>query len=382
MNLVDDALDFDLDEDTVAARELAAEIFADLADVDRVRHVEGAGGHDDRLWATCASSGLLGLALPEDVGGAGLGMTGLAAVLEQQGRRVAPVRLGAVVAGALLPLARFATAEQRATWLDPTLEGTALVTGAWATDALGEVVRLAATPAGDGWSLTGRLAGVPAAPVATGFLVPVTLDGRPEVALVSARQQGVVVETEHVTDQGSSGSLVLTDVTVTEADLLAGSGVDVAAWTLLRLRVAQAAVQVGVCAEALATTAAYTSQRQQFGRPLSTNQAVTQRAADAHLDVDALRLTTQRAAWLLDGGLEHEAESAALVAAWWAADAGLRVLHTTQHLHGGMGADIDYPIHRYFLWGRQIAFTLGSAGALASELGALLPEAPAVGAPA
>jgi len=142
------------------------------------------------------------------------------------------------------------------------------------------------------------------------------------------------------------------------------------------------ALVFGVCQEAVAITAAYTSQRLQFGRPLSTNQAVALRAADAHLDAERIRLTTLKAAWHHDRGEEEEARAASLVAKWWASTGGLRAVHATQHLHGGIGADVDYPIHRYFLWGRQLAFSLGSAGAIEAELGDLLSGVTPIGAPA
>jgi alkylation response protein AidB-like acyl-CoA dehydrogenase len=231
--------------------------------------------------------------------------------------------------------------------------------------------------------VTGRLRTVPALAVAAAVVVPVRLsDGRTATAVLPTDRDGVRVRPESVTDRGSSATLDLDDVRVDAGELLDGDGDEVARWTLTRLRVAQAAVTVGVCAEAIAVTAAYTSQREQFGRPLSTNQGVSLRAADAHIDADAIRLSTLRAAWLLDLERADEAGSAALVASWWAKTAGLRIVHTTQHLHGGIGADVDYPIHRYFLWGRQAAFGLGSAAAVLTELGDQLPTAPAIGAPA
>ncbi len=119
------------------------------------------------------------------------------------------------------------------------------------------------------------------------------------------------------------------------------------------------AIQVGVCEAATEQAAAYTSQREQFGKPLSTFQGVQLRAADAYIDTEAIRVTTMQAAWKLDAGLPAHAD--VLVAKWWAAEAGQHAVHNTQHLHGGMGADIDYPIHRYFLWGKQIEDTLGGA---------------------
>jgi 3-oxocholest-4-en-26-oyl-CoA dehydrogenase beta subunit len=91
------------------------------------------------------------------------------------------------------------------------------------------------------------------------------------------------------------------------------------------------------------------------------------RAADAAIDTEAIRVTTWQAAWRLDNGLD--AGRAVTVASWFAAESGQRVVHATQHLHGGMGADISYPIHRYFLWGKQNELLLGSPSAQLARLG-------------
>jgi alkylation response protein AidB-like acyl-CoA dehydrogenase len=133
------------------------------------------------------------------------------------------------------------------------------------------------------------------------------------------------------------------------------------------------AIQIGVCAAATAQAAEYTSHREQFGKPLSTFQGVQLRAADAYIDTEAIRVTTMQAAWKHDEGLPIRAD--VLVAKWWAAEAGQHAVHNTQHLHGGMGADVDYPIHRYFLWGKQIEDTLGGANATLAHLGQVLAGA-------
>ncbi len=101
--------------------------------------------------------------------------------------------------------------------------------------------------------------------------------------------------------------------------------------------------------------------------PLATFQATKMRAADAAIDTEAVRVTTWQAAWRLDNGLD--AARAVNVASWFAAESGQRVVFATQHLHGGMGADISYPIHRYFLWGKQIELLLGSPSAQLARLG-------------
>jgi alkylation response protein AidB-like acyl-CoA dehydrogenase len=263
--------------------------------------------------------------------------------------------------------------------LPALLDGSLLVTSSL-DDTAGT---LRAEPSGEGWRITGRLASVAAAPVAVAALVVArTADDRTLVVLLPLDAPGVTRERVAATDRRSNGAVTLDAVEVGPEALLGEDGAVVAAWSRRRLRVALAAVQLGVCEEALAMTAAYVSQRVQFGRPISTNQAVAVRAADAYLDTEAIRLTTQHAAWLLDRGDEDAAEPAALVAKHWASRGGLRVVHATQHLHGGIGADVDYPVHRYFLWGRQGAFALGSAGATAAELGDLLPSAPSIGSPA
>ena len=109
---------------------------------------------------------------------------------------------------------------------------------------------------------------------------------------------------------------------------------------------------------ALRLAAEYTSEREQFGKAAVDVPGRRARAADAYIDIEAMRVTLWQAAWRLDAGLDAT-PSRSMVAKWWASDGGQRVVHITQHLHGGMGADIDYPVHRYFLWGKQIEDTLG-----------------------
>ncbi|MFI0484940.1 acyl-CoA dehydrogenase family protein [Actinomadura sp. 9N215] len=372
-------MDFDLDGDLAAVLDLAGDIFADLATLDRVVRVENdENGFDRTLWRTLADAGLLGVALPEAAGGAGLGMLGLAAVLEQQGRRVAPVPVWPVVTAALT-IARFGTPEQVRAWLPRVLDGSAPITSALeeSTGAAG----LTGTRTPTGLSLTGELLSVPAAREAAALLVQARLDdGTTAMAIVPTGGAGLTTTGLAATSRESRAAVRCDGVVVETANLLPADGTEVLTWARRRARVALSALQTGVCEEALRVTAEYTSQREQFGRPLSTNQAVAVRAADAYLDTEAIRLTTQRAAWLMDTGQEDAAETAALVAKWWASRAGLRVVHATQHLHGGIGADVDYPVHRYFLWGRQIAFSLGAADATAAALGDRLDRAPRIGA--
>ena len=103
-------MNFDLSDEQLVVRDLAAQIFAGHAPVERVKDVElHHGGFDRELWTELAKANLLGLCLPEEVGGSGFGMVELCLILEQQGRRVAPVPLWATVVLGALPLAEFGT---------------------------------------------------------------------------------------------------------------------------------------------------------------------------------------------------------------------------------------------------------------------------------
>lgn len=373
---------FDFSDDHASIADLAEQIFSTRTDTAKLQAAERNGGFDAELWKSLAASDLLTIAVPESAGGAGMGMLGLIALLEQQGRRVSAVPLWSTVACAALPLAEFGTDAQQQMWLPGLLDGSQIVTGAFEVGDGHDLV-VHAEEHSEGWTLTGEIALVPAAQQAAAILTPIRLpDGKSAVVIVRTEAAGVTRAPVDVTSHESHSAVKLARVSVSAGDFLHGDGSHIISWTVRRARVALAALSVGVCSEALAMTARYVSERVQFGRPISTNQAVAVRAADAHLDAESIRLTTLRAAWLMDLGREDEAELAALVAKWWASRGGLRVVHATQHLHGGIGADVDYPIHRYFIWGRQIAFTLGSAEAINAQLGDVLEKGAAIGAPA
>ena len=126
----------------------------------------------------------------------------------------------------------------------------------------------------------------------------------------------------------------------------------------------------GLAAEAVRITGEYTTSREQFGRPIATFQAVGQRAADAYVDAQAIRLTMLQAAWRLANDAPADREVA--VAKYYASLGGHRVVHAAAHLHGGMGVDRDYPLHRYFLLAKQLELTLGGASRQLVALGGIL----------
>jgi alkylation response protein AidB-like acyl-CoA dehydrogenase len=149
-------------------------------------------------------------------------------------------------------------------------------------------------------------------------------------------------------------------------------GADIVGSLYTRALVGLCAIQIGVCERALKLAASYTSEREQFGRPIGSFQAVQQRLADAFIDVEAIRWTTWHAAWLIAEGRPAVREAA--IAKFWAAEAGARVVASAQQVHGGIGIDVTYPLHRYFLWAKQIELSLGSASQQLARLGTTYPE--------
>ena len=329
---------------------------------------------DRELWRALADADLLGLAVPETEGGAGYGLMEIGLLLQAQGAVVAPVPLWATLVLGALPIASFGTEAQRARWLPGVVAGDTVLTAALAGTAASPTSTppLVASPVPEGgWALNGTELAVPQAHVAARVVVPAhSAEGGVLLALVDPAASGVRLERTVTTNREIHPHLHLSDVAVGADAVLAGPGPEgrgAVHTTLLAATVALCALQVGVCEAALRQTAAYLNGRRQFGRPLSTFQGTLLRAADAAIDIEAMRVTWQNAAWRFDTG--RDASDAARVAKWQASERGQRAVHATQHLHGGIGADVKYPIHRYFLWGKQLELMLGGPSAQLSHLG-------------
>jgi 3-oxocholest-4-en-26-oyl-CoA dehydrogenase beta subunit len=227
---------------------------------------------------------------------------------------------------------------------------------------------------GGGWRLSGVKTTVCAASQAGLMLVPAATPPDVTVFCVDPAGDGVTVTPQRITG-GTAGRVVLDGALVPADRVLgsAGTGREITGWLLSHATVALCAQQLGVVERALETTVEYARHRVQFGKPIGGFQAVAQRLADGYIDVEAVRLTMWQAAWLLAAG--QPAETAVATAKFWAADAGHRVAHTAVHVHGGMGIDTAYPLHRYFVAAKDNEFTLGGATAQLRRIGAALATA-------
>ncbi|KAA0916540.1 acyl-CoA dehydrogenase [Dietzia sp. ANT_WB102] len=345
-------MDFSVDDTTAELTALVRAMGERLVTDESLRELDArfgpgteSGGGDrstarvhTRFWEELVRAGVPAALAPESLGGAGLGVVGEALVLRELGRVLAPVPLSpAIRASHLLAAAGLA---DRAT-----------------TVAEGHQIAAVA----DGPLRPG--AEVDWAPVADVIVLPSA-----EGVHVADRAELTVERTVPV--DFSCAGLVIGDLG--PAVPLPSEILDLDA---LRRRVHLAAYQWGVVEAALERTAAYATTRHQFGRPIGTFQAVAARLADGSIDVDAVRLTTLRAAYELDacrGTPGPTARSAVASAHFWACDAGHRLAHTAVHVHGGVGLDRSEPVHRYFLAAKAAEFRLGGATRQLLDLGDVL----------
>jgi len=365
-------MDFTFSAEADDAAALAATILSDHTKPERLTEVEAAGSRFDLvLWRALGDAGLLTLTTPESHDGSGLGFIELCRVLVEVGRTIAPVPLATDSVARLFLGEHGSDEQQRIAYASDVLSCAV----AEEHEHAPTVPTTTATQDGDDYVLTGTKYLVPAATVATTFLVPATTPDGTAVFLVDAGTTGLTVREQGLSDGDVVGHLELDGARVT-ADRRVGDKDGGAAQRLVDLlTVASCAVQLGVTEGAVSLTAEYAKTREQFDRPIATFQAVSQRLADGYIDTRLQALTVWQAAWRLDEGLP--AEDAIATAKLWAADAGHRIAHTTVHIHGGVGVDMDGEAHRYFTAAKRYEFEFGGATEQALRLGRLLAAAPA-----
>jgi 3-oxocholest-4-en-26-oyl-CoA dehydrogenase beta subunit len=349
-------MDFAFNDDQSAVRDLARKIFSELP-----THF-----HPDS-WRTLGRAGLLGVGLPTSVGGSESGVVALCLLLEQAGEAASTLPLIPALVLAGLPLTQ---TDRGSTWLQRVCQGESVLSGVFGER--GEPT-LQAQRTAAGWRLSGVESCVEALPLADALLLAAkTPQGATALFLVETDAAGVSRETQQVASDHPIGRLTLQDVLVGEDALLCdpARGGALVAWALDRAYLAQAAYELGLSSRALALTAKFASERQQFGRAIGTFQAVAQRVADAHIALETMRLSLWRAAWLVDEGAPATQEIA--VARVVATQAGHEIVCAAQHVHGSMGFDRSYPLHRYFLASQHNELLLGGHGFHVARLGQLL----------
>ena len=371
-------MDFALSDEQTAIVELARRILTDRCTLEHLKEVEAGSEWFDRdTWAELAKAGLLGIALPESVGGGGFGYLEAAFLLEEQGRAVAPIPLWSTLIAALT-IAEFGTDAQQQQWLPGVADGsTVLAVALSELDADARDPQTAAVADGDGFVLTGVKTTVNAAHVAGAVVVPARTDDGIGLFVVPAGSPGLTIERQDTFSHEPQFHVVLDGVAVGADALLPGHANQID-WLVDRATVGLCAVASGVGEVGMRITAGYVAERKQFDKPLGTFQAVCHRMADCYVDAAAIRLSfLQAATQLADASVDDAVDPKIIaVAKYWASYSGSRIGHADLHLHGGISIDLDYAIHRYFLWSKQLEYSLGAATPQLARLGRILADEP------
>ncbi|MFD3991850.1 acyl-CoA dehydrogenase family protein [Streptomyces sp. NPDC058583] len=375
-------MDFTFTEEQQAAVEAAKAVFSGVTPdaVPSPALTPGAVSEDlDRpLWSRLATADLLGLVVSPEHGGGGLDPVALCLVLRESARVLARVPLLETSAVAMT-IERYAPPKTAAGLLPRVSRGELVLTAASQGRTGHDPAERAVTARRDGteWILDGLQTAVPWAHGADIIAVPAhTPDGATVLALLPRTHDGLTLTAQYSTSGELLAELRLDAVRLDSTDVIDTEG----AWGWLRglLTTGTCALALGLGEAVLTMTSQYTGKREQFGHPVATFQAVAVQTADRYIDLRAMEVTLWQAAWRLSSGAEAAlpAEGDIAVAKIWASEGVRRVVQTAQHLHGGFGADTDYPLHRFHAWAKHLELSLGPAAAHEDALGDLLAAHP------
>jgi alkylation response protein AidB-like acyl-CoA dehydrogenase len=351
---------FDLTDEQQAIKSTAHDFLAARYKSERIRELaESERGFEQSDWEEMAELGWPGLALPEEWGGQGLGIVELAVLFEEMGYALAPSPLFSnTIAG--LALSICGSDDQRERLLRPLAEGRLRGTPAlWDAGLPPEIggFTMDARAEGDGVVLDGEKVLVMDADAADFFLVA-TSDGRRHA--VERNAAGVSVKPSTSIDPTRRLYSVCFDgVEVAAGNSLPAAGPDYFA-VFFRLCVALSAESTGVAQRTLEMAVSYAKDRQQFGRPIGSYQAVSHRCAQMLLETENARSAVYGAAWAADAEPES-LSTAASIAKAYASDAGWRVPDASIQVHGGIGFTWEHDLHFFLKRGRANASMFGDA---------------------
>jgi alkylation response protein AidB-like acyl-CoA dehydrogenase len=363
-----------LTEDQELLAKTAADFAAAHSPVSRVRALRDANdpdGFSRDLWRQMAELGWVGIPFPEAFGGADMGLAELAVVMEALGRTLAPEPfLSTVLLGGQALLLGGSETQKRA-WLPELIRGERLVTVAYQERRSRYDLRCVATraePEGSGWRLRGEKIQVPDGAAADGMVVVARTAGEDRDAdgitlfAVRADAPGLGIQRQHRVDSRNAALVTLDGVAVAKDDVVGveGEGGELLERVVDRATVGLCAEMLGSMTEAFERTLVYLKQREQFGVPIGSFQALKHRAAEQFIEIELCRSAVMAAARAVD---EEQPEAARLVSLAKArcSDAGLLVANESIQMHGGIGMTDEHDIGFYLKRARVAESTFGDA---------------------
>ncbi|OSC38516.1 acyl-CoA dehydrogenase family protein [Mycobacterium decipiens] len=309
-------------------------------------------------WDALVDGGVTALPVPERLGGDGVGLPEVGTVLTEVGRHGAITPALATLGLGVVPLLDLASDQQQDRYLAGVAEG-AVLTAALNEPGAALPGRPSATFAGG--RLSGTKVGVGYAERADWMLV--TADNA--VVVVSPEADGVRLDGTPTSSGADEYTVTFDGVMVADSDVLAGASAHRVNQLALALIGAYAD---GLVAGALRLTAGYVANRKQFGKPLSTFQTVAAQLAEVYIASRTIDLAAKSVIWRLceDRDVEEDLD----VLGYWVTSQAPPVMQICHHLHGGMGMDITYPMHRYYSTIKDLARLLGGPSHRLELLGA------------
>jgi butyryl-CoA dehydrogenase len=360
-------MDLQLTDEQQMAQKVAAE-FAKNEVLPRAAEIDREHRHPRELVARMAELGFMGIAIPEEYGGASLDTVSYALVLEEVSRACASTGVIMSVNNSLVcdPINKFGTDDQKRRWLTPLAQGKLL--GCFAlsepeagSDAAAQktIARPAQGPDGDGFVINGVKNWITNGPVAD-VCVLICMSDPP------GRDQGHKAISAFILPMNTPGvrtgppdkklgirgsqscQIFLDDVFLPKSHLLGevGQGFKVAMATLDGGRIGIAAQALGIARAAYEDAGRYALERKTFGQPIANHQSIQWKLADMATEIDAARLLTLRAATLKDRGIRHSKESA--MAKLFASEVANRAAKEGVQIFGGNGYVEDFPAERHY----------------------------------
>jgi butyryl-CoA dehydrogenase len=353
-------MDFDLTEEQRLVRDSARD-FATREIAPKAAEIDKSGRWPAEIVTKMAELGFLGMAIPEEYGGAGLDTLTYALVMEEISAACASCGVIMSVNNSLFcdPLYKFGTDAQKKEILTPCASGKKLGCFGLTEPMSGSDAQTMATQAEKvegGWILNGAKNWITNGPHAdfilvfavtdrsgpklrhTAFVVPKGTPGYTQappdhkLGIHGAHSCTVFFENCKVPDDAVVGPV--------------GEGFKVAMATLDGGRIGIAAQALGIARAALETSIAYAKERKSFGVTISNHQAIQFMLADMATELDAARLLTWRAATMKDSGTRHTMQSSE--AKLYASEMATRVAHRAMQIHGGYGYSTEFPVERHY----------------------------------
>ena len=363
-------MDFALSEEQELLKKSARDFLNTECPKSRVKEIETSEmGYSPELWQKMADLGWLGLAFPEEYGGAGCSLLDLAVLFEEFGRAAVPGPMFSTLVMGALPILDCGTQEQKKL-LAEVAKGETILTMAITEPRVIHDQRLIATravPKGDKFVISGTKLFVHYAHIADYMLVTARTEGSDSdddgitVFIVDSKAPGIKLAPLTTIAADKQFEVIFDGVAVSSRDIVGelNMGLSLIKDVLTKATAIQCAMMVGGAQQELEMTAEYTKKRIQFERPIGSFQGVQLRLGDMYIDVRGSRWTTYQAIWRLSQGLPADREVA--IAKVFTSNACQRVAYSAQQLHGGIGVDIDYELHYYFRRAKAYELTLGSA---------------------